>query len=44
MIINPAKKALPLFNQLPEVADKKMARSFSDKNSAFFLACELLQC
>ncbi|MFR3685688.1 MAG: DUF6933 domain-containing protein [Enterococcus sp.] len=35
MIINPSKKASPLFNQLPEVADKKMARSFSDKNPLF---------
>ncbi len=35
MIINSSKKALPLFNQLPEVADKKRARSFSDKNPLF---------
>lgn len=35
MIINPSKKALPLFNHLHEVADKKMARSFSDKNPLF---------
>ncbi|MDU5333655.1 DUF6933 domain-containing protein [Enterococcus sp.] len=35
MIINPSKKALPLFNQLPQAADKKLARSFSDKNPFF---------
>lgn len=35
MIINPSKKALPLFNHLHEVADKKWARSFSDKNPLF---------
>lgn len=35
MIINPSKKALPLFNQLPQTADKKWARSFSDKNPLF---------
>lgn len=35
MIINPSKKASPLFHHLPEVADKKMARSFSDKNPLF---------
>lgn len=35
MIINPSKKALPLFNQLPQAADKKWARSFSDKNPLF---------
>ncbi|MDU3613775.1 MAG: hypothetical protein E7F90_15360 [Enterococcus avium] len=35
MIINSSKKALPLFNQLPEVGDKKRARSFSDKNPLF---------
>lgn len=35
MIVNSSKKALPLFNQLPEVADKKRARSFSDKNPLF---------
>lgn len=35
MIINPSKKALPLFNQLPQTTDKKWARSFSDQNPLF---------
>ncbi|MGM0338914.1 cell division protein FtsA [Enterococcus sp. AZ007] len=35
MIINPSKKALPLFNYLPKAADKKLARSFSDSNPLF---------
>lgn len=35
MIINPTKKALPLFSYLSEVSDKKIARDFSSNNSLF---------
>ncbi|MGL9747292.1 DUF6933 domain-containing protein [Enterococcus sp. DIV0170] len=35
MIINPTKKALPLFNKIPSVADKQLARRFSEFNPLF---------
>lgn len=35
MIINPTKKALPLFNHLPKVSDEKGGKSFSDSNPLF---------
>jgi len=35
MIINPTKKALPLFSYLSEVSDKKIAQNFSNNNPLF---------
>ena len=35
MIINPTKKALPLFNQLPQAKEKVSAREFSESNPFF---------
>ncbi len=35
MIINPTKKALPLFSYLSDVSDKKIAQNFSSNNPLF---------